>query len=105
MQLVVQHRIFSPATLELACEPVCRCERDLVLDEPMVYTRGGFMQLGPHLIGHSGMGGHFLAFDRRFGLSMSFTTNAHLVDAEPRRVELVAAVYRALEQLDGKAKL
>ena len=60
MQLVVQCRLFSPSTLSAASALLVDSQKDLVLEEPMRYTRGGFMKLDENAWGHSGMGGHFV---------------------------------------------
>ncbi len=107
-QLVVQDRLFSRATRLLASEPVCRTEKDLVLDEAVEWTRGGFMNMESvtshaGTVGHTGMGGQFAFCDARYGLSVGCSVNAFMNDSRPRQREVVNAIYSALEAMASES--
>ncbi len=106
-QLVVADRIISPETRALASQPVCKTDCDLVNQDPMELTRGGFMVMDcitghRETFGHTGMGGQFGFCDPRYGLSVGYTANAFMNDSRPRQRELVAAIYSALESMTAK---
>jgi CubicO group peptidase (beta-lactamase class C family) len=106
-QLVVTDRLFSPAVRAQSFEIVCKTDCDLVLQEPVEFTRGGFMVMDAftgsrETFGHPGLGGQLAFCDPRYGLSVGLTVNAFLDDSRPRLRELAGAIYTALDSMTAK---
>jgi CubicO group peptidase (beta-lactamase class C family) len=105
-QLVLQGRILSAATLEAMTTPAFAPAHDLVLDQEIGFLRGGLSLLdhlvgpsrAPHVFGHAGLGGQLVFADTRLGLSVGYSTNAHLSESSPIRLrQLIEAIYAELD--------